>query len=98
MEKVGKEEFIKQLQSALNTKAIDLSLANLDTILDTIISKIEENVVEGKSVEFEGFGKFMLRQRSTRTDHDINTGKEITIKAHDDPAFEAGKIFKDMVK
>ena len=98
MEKVGKEEFIKDLQAALKEEGIDLSLESLDKILDMEITKIEENVVEGKSVEFVGFGKFLLQSRQARMTHDIQNGEEIKVVAHDDHVFEAGDVFKKMVK
>ena len=68
MEKIGKDEFIRQPQKSLLKDGIELSLNNLDKIVDSVLSTIEDNVVKGDSVEFVGFGKFLPRHHNARSD------------------------------
>lgn len=67
MEKIGKDEFIRQLQKSLLKDGIELSLDNLDKIVDSVLSIIEDNVVKDNIIEFVGFDKFLPRHHNARS-------------------------------
>lgn len=49
----------------------------------------------GEKVQITGFGTFELRTRKARTGRNPRTGETIAIAASRQPAFAAGKGFKD---
>ena len=51
----------------------------------------------GDKVQLVGFGTFEVRERAARTGRNPQTGAEIKIAASKQPAFKAGKAFKDAV-
>lgn len=63
--------------------------AVLDTIVDTVAS--------GDKVAVVGFGTFETRTRTARTGLNPRTKETIKIPASTQPAFKAGKAFKDAV-
>lgn len=63
-----------------------------------VLDIIQEEVGKGNTVNFIGFGKFEVRERSARKGRNPQTGKEIKIKASKAPAFKAGAKFKEAVK
>ena len=63
--------------------------ATLDTIVDAL--------AKGDKVSVVGFGTFEVRARDARTGKNPRTGESIKIKASKQPAFKAGKAFKDAV-
>lgn len=65
----------------------------LAAITDTII----ETVANGDSVQILGFGTFLSRSRAARTGLNPRTKESIQIPASKQPAFKAGKAFKDAV-
>lgn len=59
---------------------------------------IKEQLAKGNSVDFIGFGKYELRERSARKGRNPQTGELIQIPATIIPAFKAGKALRDAVK
>ena len=62
-----------------------------------MFAAIEEAVAAGDKVQLVGFGTFEVRERAARTGRNPQTGAEIKIAASKQPAFKAGKAFKDAV-
>ena len=58
---------------------------------------IASELRRGGKVQISGFGQFELRKRKARQGRNPRTGKILTIKAANAPAFRAAKGLKDAV-
>ncbi|MGD8484045.1 MAG: HU family DNA-binding protein [Thioalkalispiraceae bacterium] len=75
----------------------DISKAAATRAVDTMISSVVDTLAKGDQVAIAGFGSFVVRERAARTGRNPRTGEEIQIAASKNPAFKAGKAFKDAV-
>lgn len=75
----------------------ELSKAQIDEVLTTILDTIVECVAEGEKVNFVGFGSFEKHERKAKYGVNPKTKEKITIPAKVVPKFKVGKIFKDAV-
>lgn len=65
----------------------------LNAVLDTVVSAL----ADGDKVSLVGFGTFETRHREARQGRNPATGETIEIAASTQPAFKAGRAFKDAV-
>lgn len=70
----------------------------VETVFDTVISTITEELSNGGEVAISGFGTFLVKQRAARQGVNPKTGEKIQIAASKGPKFKAGKRLKDAVK
>lgn len=75
----------------------ELSKAQIDNVLTTILDTIVECVAEGEKVNFVGFGSFEKHERKAKDGVNPKTKEKITIPAKVIPKFKVGKLFKDTV-
>lgn len=73
----------------------DLSKADASRAVEAFTAVVEKALKDGDSVSLVGFGTFTVRDRAARTGRNPRTGQTIQIKASKNPAFKAGKSFKD---
>lgn len=85
-----------ELVAAVAEKA-ELSKKDAEKAVAAVFAAIEEAVAAGDKVQLVGFGTFEVRERAARTGRNPQTGAEIKIAASKQPAFKAGKAFKDAV-
>lgn len=85
-----------ELVAAVAEKA-DLSKKDAEKALGAVLDAIVEAVAAGDKVSLVGFGTFEARCRAARTGRNPRTKETITIPASKQPAFKAGKAFKDTV-
>ena len=85
-----------ELVAAVAEKA-ELSKKDAEKAVAAVFAAIEEAVAAGDKVQLVGFGTFEVRERAARTGRNPQTGAEIMIAASKQPAFKAGKAFKDAV-
>ena len=85
-----------ELVAAVAEKA-ELSKKDAEKAVAAVFAAIEEAVAAGDKVQLVGFGTFEVRERAARTGRNPRTGAEIKIAASKQPAFKAGKAFKDAV-
>lgn len=85
-----------ELVAAVAEKA-ELSKKDAEKAVAAVFAAIEEAVAAGDKVQLVGFGTFEVRERAARTSRNPQTGAEIKIAASKQPAFKAGKAFKDAV-
>jgi DNA-binding protein HU-beta len=88
-----KNEFVDQVASNSGLGKGEASKA-VDTVLDTI----QETLARGGEVNFTGFGKFSVADRSARQGVNPQTGEKIQIAASRVPRFSAGSALKSAVK
>ena len=66
--------------------------------VDAVFGNIREALLKGDKVVVTGFGTFRVRQRSTRTGRNPQTGTSIKIAGHRLPGFTAGKTLRRLFK
>lgn len=79
-------------------KQTSMTKANIETVLDSVMSTITKSVKKGEEVKLVGFGTFTKTKRKARTGRNPNTGKTIQIPAAWTPKFKPGTEFKNIVK
>ena len=90
---MNKSELIDSISSSAG-----LSKADAQRALDATIESITTALKKGDTVSLIGFGTFSVKERAARTGRNPATGETIKIKASKNPAFKAGKGFKDAIK
>ena len=88
-----KNEFVDQVASNSGLGKGEAGKA-VDAVLDTI----QETLARGGEVNFTGFGKFSVADRSARQGVNPQTGEKIQIAASRVPRFSAGSALKGAVK
>ncbi len=66
--------------------------------VDAVLESIEEVLKRGGDINFTGFGKFSVADRSARQGVNPQTGEKIQIAASRVPRFSAGSSLKKAVK
>ena len=88
-----KNEFVDQVASNSGLGKGEAGKA-VDAVLDTI----QETLARGGEINFTGFGKFSVADRSARQGVNPQTGEKIQIAASRVPRFSAGSALKSAVK
>ena len=66
--------------------------------VEAVLDNITDSLRGGDSVNFTGFGKFSVAERSQRQGVNPRTGERITIAGGRVPKFSAGAALKSKVK
>ena len=66
--------------------------------VDAVLESLQEVLSRGGEVNFTGFGKFTVADRSARQGVNPQTGEKIQIAASRVPRFSAGSQLKNAVK
>ena len=90
---VLKKDFVKAVASDAK-----LTEAQAGAAVNAVFANIEKILVDGESVQFNGFGSFKTSERKARTGRNPSTGATVEIPAARVPAFHASKKLKDNVK
>ena len=75
----------------------DLSKKDVETVIETLVEKITEEIRTGNKVTLTGFGTFKTSARAAREGINPQTKAKIQIPAMTVPKFTAGKDLKDAV-
>lgn len=75
--------------------ATELSKADAGRAVEAFTEVVQKALKKNDTVSLVGFGTFSVRKRAARTGRNPRTGETIKIKASKNPAFKAGKAFKD---
>ena len=76
-------------------KETGLKRKDAEAAVNSMVTAIEDALVEGEKVQIVGFGSFEVKERSERAGRNPSTGAVITIPASKHPAFTAGKALKE---
>ena len=87
---MNKSELVKQI-----AETADISQADANKALNSLIDTITVELSEGGRIDLVGFGSFSLKHRNARTGRNPSTGEEIQIAAANVPSFKAGKALKE---
>jgi DNA-binding protein HU-beta len=90
---VTKTEFVDQVASTSGLSKSDATKA-----VDAVLSTVEDTLKRGGEVNFSGFGKFSVAERSARQGVHPRTGETIQIAASRVPKFTAGSGLKKALK
>jgi len=77
---------------------LDITKADAERAVETIISTIVETLKDGDEVSIAGLGIFSAKMRQARTARNPRTGESIQVPAMRVPKFRAAKALKDAVK
>lgn len=85
-----------ELVAAVAEKA-ELSKKDAEKAVSAVLDAVVGALAAGDKVSLIGFGTFEVRERGERTGRNPRTKETIVIPASKQPAFKAGKAFKDAV-
>jgi nucleoid DNA-binding protein len=93
MENINKNSLIDKIA----TKA-DLSKKDVETVIETMLDEITNELRQGNKVTLTGFGAFKVSNRAAREGINPQTKAKIQIPAMVVPKFTCGKALKEAVK
>lgn len=85
------------LEKVAGDERIGSKKAAADAV-DAVLEAITDSLTSGDDVNFTGFGKFHVAERSARQGVNPRTGERITIAGGKVPRFSAGSALKKQVK
>ena len=88
-----KNEFVDQVADKSG-----LGKGEAGKAVDAVLESLQEVLSRGGEVNFTGFGKFSVADRSARQGVNPQTGEKIQIAASKVPRFSAGSALKKAVK
>lgn len=77
---------------------LDLTKADAERAVETVISSIVNSLRDGQEVSVAGLGIFSVKMRNARTARNPRTGESIEVPSMRVPKFRAAKALKDAVK
>ncbi len=78
-------------------REIGLSRNESSEMVETILSKIVESVIEGETVKISSFGTFAVRDKGARMGRNPKTGEEVPIEPRRVLVFRPSHILKERV-
>lgn len=94
-ESISKTTIIQEVATLLDDS--ELSLRQIEAVVNATIAKVIENVAAGDKVTFQNFGSWEPRERKAHTARNPKTSEPIQVPAKVVPVFSAGKRFKNVV-
>lgn len=94
---VTKKVLAEKVQDALEANGVKLSVEKSIIAVNTVFYEIAKSVVFGDEARIDGFGTFKRVDKAERAGRNPRTGETITIAAHKDVVFKAGKALKESV-
>ncbi len=73
----------------------DLSVKDVERIVDVFFDEISARLAEGGRVELRGFGAFSTRARTARLGRNPRTGESVDVDAKRVPYFKPGKEMRE---
>ena len=84
-----------ELVQKLAAENSDLSMRDIERIVDTFFDEIAKRLAAGGRVELRGFGAFSTRARDARTGRNPRTGDAVAVDAKRVPYFKPGKEMRE---
>ncbi len=88
-----KKEIIREI-----AKKTGLEVMHTETVVESFMSTVKEELVNNKVIYLRGFGSFQLKKRASKKARIIRKNMAITIPAHFIPSFKPSKKFRELVK
>lgn len=90
---LNKKALVDEVAEATGFTKKDCSI-----VVDSVFAVVSEELGKGNTVDINGFGKFLVKERSARTGVNPATGAKLEIPATTVPTFKASKTLKNNVK
>lgn len=74
-----------------------LTKVETETVIDGLLSTVEETLIAGKKVELRGFGTFLVRIREPREARNPATQETVMLDRRKVPVFRPSKALKMLV-
>ncbi|MDI9638403.1 integration host factor subunit beta [Kamptonema cortianum] len=84
-----------ELVYQLNQTFPEMSLRQVEKVIDSIFGEIVTALGKGYRVELRGFGAFSVRYRDRRMGRNPRTGEKVKVEGKFVPFFKAGKDLRD---
>lgn len=91
--KVCKNDLVQEIMTRHN-----LEREESKAVVDTIFNYMKSELSAGTSMEFRGFGTFIVKKRKARVGHNAKTNEFIRIPPQKIVVFKAGKELKEYLK
>ncbi|AGF46974.1 integration host factor subunit beta [Candidatus Kinetoplastibacterium desouzaii TCC079E] len=75
----------------------DFTLKDIESVIRTIFSSLEDSILLDRRVEIRGFGSFSVSQRKSRTARNPKSGDVVSLSDRKVPVFRAGKELRERV-
>lgn len=86
-----------ELVNRLTEKFPHIAKPDIEKIVNTIINRITEALMQNERIEIRGFGTLFVKLRMGREARNPKTGMRLTINSKHVPFFKAGKELKELV-
>ena len=87
-----------EVRASLHVESGHLPMGTRTRLVDAVLDTIQSTLARGGEINFTGFGKFSVADRSARQGVNPQTGEKIQIAASRVPRFSAGSSLKSAVK
>lgn len=94
---VTKKVLAEKVQDALEAKGVKLSVEKSIVAVNTVFNYIANAVASGNEARIDSFGTFKAVVKAARNFRNPQNGEVVTVAAHKDVVFKAGKALKDEV-
>ncbi|MXO95241.1 integration host factor subunit alpha [Erythrobacter aquimaris] len=84
------------LAETINRK-MGLSRAESLDLVEQVLDKMSQALIQGENVKISGFGSFVLRDKKERIGRNPKTGVEVPITPRRVMTFRASQLLKDRV-
>lgn len=84
-----------ELIALMAARSTALKIADVERIVEVILTTMTDALAEGRRIELRGFGSFMVKERAARTARNPRTGSSVTVPARRSLSFKAGKQLRD---
>ena len=84
-----------QLTEVIYRRHGGISRREASGLVNLILEKIKERLVEGEGVEISGFGTFCVRRKGGRKGRNPRTGERLTIGERRTLVFRPSRVLKD---
>lgn len=84
-----------ELVYQLNQTFPEMSLRQVEKVIDSIFGEIVTALGKGYRVELRGFGAFSVRYRDRRMGRNPRTGEKVKVEGKFVPFFKTGKDLRD---
>jgi DNA-binding protein HU-beta len=78
-------------------KESNLKKRDVETVIESLLNTVMDEVAKGEKVQITGFGSFERRERGERTMKNPRTGEDMKVAPSKSPSVSAGSIFKEQV-
>jgi DNA-binding protein HU-beta len=76
----------------------ELSKKEVEKLLETIITSIQNALKNGEKVSLTGLGTFVVKDKKARIARNPKTGEQVQVPAKKSPKFKPGKELKELIQ